>query len=568
MKALRLLHTLRYLKPVQIWGRLSFAVKRKFFRPIIVASVKRQKISLPGKAFSLLLPKCYPQSSVQNLSERRFVFLHVPADYHAGIRWNDGSKSKLWLYNLHYFEYLLPLTHEVGENNFNPARSIIQDWLRNNPVGYGNGWEPYPISLRTVNWIFFYVAYRKFFRDDPAFEQNFLKSLYRQIAYLNHFPEFHLLANHLWANIKALLFGGIFFAQPHWLDKGARLFLREADEQILADGGHFERSPMYHALILTDLIDLANLLQNSLPGEAAEFPHAQMLKEKVHARIPEMLRWLETMTHPDGEPALFGDTAFDIAPSLQEIKKYAQAVLKTDFSETPVFATVSLKDSGYYVKRTERFYLVIDGGELGVSYQPGHAHCDLLSYELSYKGLRFVVDSGVGEYLPTELRRKARSIYGHNTLVVNGLEQAEIWSAFRMGRRVHPEKAECKSEPVFTFQGAYSNRLKRKLAYRHQRRIEVRDTVNITDQWQAASVKSVENLIHLHPQCTVKAGPGYVQAERDGVGMRIVFSAHHVKAEIRDWFYVPEFGRVLAAKVLVLMPRASLSEMSYAIQGL
>ena len=44
-----------------------------------------------------------------------------------------------------------------------------------------------------------------------------------------------------------------------WLSKGLNIIKNELSEQILDDGGHFERSPMYHALLLEDLLDLTNL---------------------------------------------------------------------------------------------------------------------------------------------------------------------------------------------------------------------------------------------------------------------------------------------------------------------
>jgi hypothetical protein len=59
-----------------------------------------------------------------------------------------------------------------------------------------------------------------------------------------------------------------------------------------------------------------------------------------------------------------------------------------------------------------------------------------------------------------------------------------------------------------------------------------------------------------------------VALKRNGVTLRIVFDGQNIKAELRDWFYVPEFGRVIPANVLVLMPKVPLSEMSYSIQGL
>ncbi len=82
---------------------------------------------------------------------------------------------------------------------------------------------------------------------------------------------------------------------------------------------------------------------------------------------------------------------------------------------------------------------IFDCGPLGSSYQPGHAHCDLHRYAFSYEGRPLIVDSGLGNYRAGKLRKEARSIYVHNSLVVNGLEQAELWAVFRMGRRVKPE---------------------------------------------------------------------------------------------------------------------------------
>lgn len=565
MKWLQFIHTLWYLKPVQIVGRLGFFIKKKFFNFAIVRCVKR-KSPHSDPAFLKLVAKCYPKTAAQNLKKKQFTFLNVTADYGAEILWNDPAKSRLWLYNLHYFEYLLPLTQETSREDFEAAKIIIEDWIRKNPIGQGNGWEPYPISLRVVNWIFFYSAFHSFFESDFNFRQAFLTSLFRQAAYLKYFLEHHLQANHLWANVKALLFAGLFFNHSSWIRSGAELFSSEVSEQILKDGGHFERSPMYHALILIDLIDLANVFKNSNLAESPLSRKLQQLEKQIEPVIPKMMQWLQAMTHPDGKPALFGDTAFNVAPELKEIKDYFQAVLGTSPPELPESRAIALENSGYFSIRSDELYLLVDGGELGVRYQPGHAHCDLLSYELSYQGYRFVVDSGIGEYVPTELRHKARSIYSHNTLVVNGMDQAEIWSAFRMGRRVHPEKIEIKTKPAFEFFGTYHNRLQRKWAYRHQRRIKVAESITIEDQWQARAVKSVENLIHLHPDCKIELNEGRALIKRGVAMMHIIYNAQKIRSELRDWFYVPEFGKIIPSKVLVLIPEKNLSAMSYSIQ--
>ncbi len=106
-----------------------------------------------------------------------------------------------------------------------------------------------------VNWI-------KWFLAGASPEPEWLDSLADQVRVLERRLEFHLLGNHLLANAKALVFAGFFFEGPdaqRWLYRGRTILDSELPEQVLPDGGHFERSPMYHAIILEDLLDLENL---------------------------------------------------------------------------------------------------------------------------------------------------------------------------------------------------------------------------------------------------------------------------------------------------------------------
>ncbi|APF20189.1 Heparinase II/III family protein [Caldithrix abyssi DSM 13497] len=565
MKWLLYWHTLKFLKPVQVVGRLNFVLKRTLLKPAIVKKVKKQRFS--GLPLPLNLTKrCYSKYAVQNLSENKFEFLNIESIYKEKICWSDATKPKLWLYNLHYFEYLIPLTHDVNQKNFDLAKEILEDWMENNPIGQGIGWEPYPISLRAVNWIFFYDAYLDFFKQEPSLSKKFLTNLFQQVDYLTHFFEKHLQANHLWVNVKTLLFAGLFFDEQRWIKKGLRLVRKELEKQVLADGGHYERSPMYHALVLVDVLDVINLI-SVRKSFRTEFEHSLLkFNEELIDKARLMWHWLETITQPAGQLPLMGDTALGIAPSTKQIGQYFTQVLKEPLQQKKTASKRALPQSGYFVYRDEVLFLLIDGGELGVSYQPGHAHCDFLSYEFSVKGRRIIVDSGIGEYLPGRLRNQARSIYSHNTLVINGLEQGEIWSAFRMGRRIVPEDVQYKLEPVFEFRGAYYNRLNKKLAYWHQRTIRINQAIEFEDQWKTKKLQVVENLIHLHPECQVEFASGVVRIKRDDLLLSLVFDGQKVKAELRDWFYVPEFGNVLPASMIVLQPKErEATEMRYRI---
>lgn len=92
-----------------------------------------------------------------------------------------------------------------------------------------------------MNWLKWSLAGNPLGGDGAA-------SLALQARYLRRRIEWHLLANHLFVNAKALIYCGLCFSgaeADEWLGTGLRILKRQVPEQILADGGHFERSPMY-----------------------------------------------------------------------------------------------------------------------------------------------------------------------------------------------------------------------------------------------------------------------------------------------------------------------------------
>ena len=157
---------------------------------------------------------------------------------------------RLWRYNLQYFDYL----RDPGRSALQKAQ-LIDDWIRRNPPGTADAWEPYTVSLRIANWTKYFMSLSA--PSNPPLP--WLASLWSQTAWLERNFEYHLLANHLFKNAKALLFAGSYFEDPaagEWLHKGAQVLAEQLVEQFLPDGGHFERSPMYHAIMVEDLLDL------------------------------------------------------------------------------------------------------------------------------------------------------------------------------------------------------------------------------------------------------------------------------------------------------------------------
>ena len=67
-----------------------------------------------------------------------------------------------------------------------------------------DGLEPYPTSLRCINWI-------KYLSKENIQDEVINKSLYNQYLRLLDNLEYHLLGNHLLENGLSLLFGAYYF---------------------------------------------------------------------------------------------------------------------------------------------------------------------------------------------------------------------------------------------------------------------------------------------------------------------------------------------------------------------
>jgi uncharacterized heparinase superfamily protein len=350
----------------------------------------------------------------------QFRFLNVSGEIRDAAAWNDPGREKLWLYNLHYFADLCAAD---ADSRARWHSDLIARWITENPPPHGNGWEPYPTSLRIVNWV-------KWVSAVNARPVGFDRSLVLQTRWLAAHVEYHLLANHLIANAKALVVSGLFFEgaeADRWLTKGLALLGRELREQVLADGGHFERSSMYHAVILEDVLDLINSAR-----VAAGVIDARIIAGWSDVAV-RMLRWLSAMSHPDGQIAFFNDAAFGIASTRDELAAYTSRLgLGVPSAVAP------LSESGYRRAECAGAVLIADLAPVGADYQPGHAHADTLSFEFSLDGQRVFVNSGTSTYQPGLQRQFERSTAAHNTIEIDAEDSSEVWSTFRVARRAWP----------------------------------------------------------------------------------------------------------------------------------
>ena len=525
-------NTVKYLK----WQQLYFRMLRKLVKPKVTDTYKGKKVHPTGVWEHSAL---YDHKVMDNLDScflNHSKKLDLPAD------WNTELPSKLWVYNLHYFEDLLStnaLDRKVFLNRF------LGRWVSDNPVGSGNGWEPYPSSLRITNIL---KAWLGGFKID----EKVLRSTFLQASYLSNNIENHLLGNHLFVNLKALLFAGVVFENSNWLATAERGLLVEVPEQILQDGANFELSPMYHSLILVDMLDMLNL--------SRAFPDSVCGKLvcSLEKYIPKMLRFMEAMSHPDGEVSFFNDSSKGIAPTNKKIQGYAKQLgFQNNSLEINQLQVIDNYASGYFCATAYGSKLIFDAAGVGPDYIPGHGHADTLSFEMSVGCERVFVNSGISEYGLTENRTNQRKTRSHNTVEVDGKDSSEVWSSFRVANRasILSRSAEIVDGCSVLMQAKHDGYKTRFGGCLHTRKIVLSDTnLTITDFLDGA-FKFAKLRFFIHPELAVSIKNDILAIE----GSDFIMNSNLIgkSVSILDSFWHPEFGISIPNKVLEIEFKSS-----------
>lgn len=531
--------TVRHLRPGQVVHRVLFWLARP-------AVDHRPAPSLRPSLRAAWLPPAQNEQSLFGQTRARLLGLEGDIDDGG---WDDPAKTKLWRYNLHYFDDL------TGANAAGRApwhTELMSRWVRDNPPALGTGWEPYPTSLRIVNWVKWWVAGG----DLPA---SCVESLAIQARWLTRRLEWHLLGNHLVANAKALLFAGAAFEGPEaasWINRGASILATEIPEQILPDGGQFERSPMYHALALEDVLDLCNLAHAAACSGDVRL---DAVGSTCAARVESMRRWMRLMAHPDGDVSFFNDAAMGIAPSPVVLEDYAMQLGFPPPAPKSLDGVTLLEDSGYARLESADAVVIVDVGPVGPEYLPAHAHADTLSCECSLRGQRVLVNSGTSEYGDGPERHRQRGTSAHNTVVIDGIDSSEVWSGFRVGRRARPMEVRQARAGVIGIEAAHDGYRHLPGSPVHRRRWELdHEGLSIEDTLTGAP-RTAEARWHVHPDVAV----GAVSQDGKSVSLQlpngrlVTLRVEGAGLNVEPSTWHPRFGECLPTRCVVARLRGT-----------
>jgi uncharacterized heparinase superfamily protein len=538
--------------------------------------------------------------TTHQLSRGRFALLDHEVVFTDHIDWEFAGVSAEWRRALHCGDYLLDAAlasldePEPDGLPYTVFRGIIRDWMRRNRPGRGGGWLPYALSRRVVNWIYATRLFAPALAADEPFAVRLHASLFRQVHFLERNLERDRADHHLIGNGRALLAAGWYFDgndAVRWRSLSRDLLWAQLRTQVQDDGGHCERSPMHHALVLSDYLEVLAIMRSA--GE--EIP------PWVVKKVRGMAGFLQRLLLPDGELPLMHDSVSGSTPPAAELLSIAAALFRepslrsraegpldvwpyillgddgartyaqlTRVEEPPT--SCALRRTGYYVLAgPDGDEMIVDAQGIAAPHLGAHAHCNIFGYELAVGGQRVIVDSGVSGYEPGPWRDYFRSTRAHNTVSVDGAEQSELWGAFNVARYAQVGPVRWLVRDGLTYlEGTHDGFTRLAPGLLHTRRIFFLPGRFwcVCDDVRGSGVRELESFIHFHPETRIEVtcnGSAAFQAHWTNGTMRVVpFEMESVELTSgsfdgtpRGW-YAPTFGAVSPAPVLMLRARGEL----------
>lgn len=483
----RLFNTIRYMKVKQILYRILYEFTKRYRKKI-----KQYKVNSFNSNFHYCLInneeaskyykakyKCDLQI-VNGLLSNKFNFLNgLSYKFEYAIDWKANPfKYRLWNFNLNYFDYLEELinAYMLLEDYvyIQKGYELIDSWIEQNLENYeANIWDSYVVAKRIINWIKYFSFISNTF--SKKIKQKYISALETQLQYLSPNIEYYLQANHVIMDAKGLIFGGVYLKNDDYLNKGINILKKEYEEQVMDDGGHYERSTSYHIEVLKHYFECAMLFyRNGYVDESKDFINL----------IEPMFVYLYNITMPNKEIPLLNDSSLEYPLGSSDLLQCGAMLLEKgefkdkcnkSFSEysfkmfglkgVEKFNSLSYekqsiknvvnKHTGYYIIKDlildKELYLLYDCGNNGPDYNLGHTHADNLNIIFTIGSNKIFVDSGTYTYKKDQQRNYFRSTNTHNTIAIDGISSSEIWGAFRVAKRAKTRLLNYEDNKAYTY---------------------------------------------------------------------------------------------------------------------
>jgi len=277
------------------------------------------------------------------------------------------------------------------------ARAFVQRWIEENPRFEALAWRPDVIGRRLASWL----AEPALLEDagDPASIGRLREAMAKQARHLALVLPAGLCGERLLSAVKGLVYAGLSLGAEGLLQAGLKHLKLALPRQLLADGGHVERSPAVQLAVLRDLVDIRAALEAAGREPPVELANA----------IAAMAPALRMFQSGDGGLALFNDSDEGPAGAVD------LALLRAD-AKAPALA--SAPQSGFERLAAGGSLLLADAGRPAAPGFDSHAHAGTLSFEFSHGRERLIVNCGA-QAGGADWRLAQRSTAAHSTLSVD-----------------------------------------------------------------------------------------------------------------------------------------------------
>lgn len=514
-----------------------------------------------------------------------------PGGYDIKVPWElSRCQHFIWLgqaYSLTQEEkYAVELQHQ------------LLHWVEQNPPKWGVNWTcTMDVAIRIVNWIWAYFLVQNAESLSNEFHEAFFKAALAHGRFIMQNLEVHVTrqgrytTNHYLANLVGLAYLGILFPEFNeaqaWRDFSLRELEKEMFRQVHADGFDFEGSTSYHRLVLEMFFSVVILARANDIQFSARFlqrlermtdvvlhitrPHgtAPLIGDQDNGRLHRLGAWKDpqrewvdfryllavggVLFQRDDFAHAAGDQWQEAIWLLGEEASAFQEALRSRPRPLLAHDPHGFPDAGVYVLRGINTHLIVDAGRNGQYGLGGHAHNDLLSFELSSFGHQWIIDAGTYQYTGDyNVRRLFQSTAFHNTIRVDGQEinRFDPDNLFHLlddaPIRVHQWNFTDQYAILDAEHTGYT-RLKQPLTHRRQILLDRHsDHILIRDQLSGTGVHQVEYFLHFSNAVDqIKhVGPLAVQcAHKDGPALSILsLTPENIQLSISDGWTSPAYG--------------------------
>lgn len=499
-----------------------------------------------------------------------------------------GDSKITWELNRHQHFITLAKAYRLSGNEKFVHEIFAQwtHWHRENPYPVGINWaSSLEAGYRSLSWIwtFFLLQDSSLFTTELRNRWQYALSLNgRHIeTYLSTYfsPNTHLLGEALALFFLGTLFPGMKNA-AHWQQRGWEILQAEAAKQVRNDGFYFEQSTYYH-VYAQDIFLHARILAG-LNGVEISPAFDRILESMLNAlllleragiapsigdddggRIFDPLRnRAEHMLDPLATGAVLyrrGDFKFAAGNAREETLWLLGIKGLTEFdllpTAEPSVSSTALAESGFYLMADEKSgqQLLIDAGPLGAG-SGGHGHADALSVCLVRDGRNLLIDPGTFEYVGDgDGRARGRGTGAHNTMQVDGLDQAEGTGPFcwKNPPRVKVEQW-INGQQFDLFQGSHDGYSRLPSPVIHRRWVFHRKGKFwlVRDVAEGSGTHQLEIAWHIGPTLSPVASKDCVFADdRDSVAL-LTADGHGWSQSVHRDYWSPAYGHKERASVV------------------